>query len=89
MKLLINFFECGNVIQRSNLDCCDFYIQDISKINSKVIPHFIDYPLYNIKNLDFLDYKKALEIYNTENRKDSLIKIKKIISNMNSNRKFN
>ena len=54
---------CGNVTQRSNYDRCDFYIQDISKLNSKVIPHFINYHLHNIK---------ALEIYNTENRKDNL-----------------
>lgn len=86
MKLLIEFFDCGNVIQRSNVERCDFYIQDSSKINNQVVPHFVNYPLNNIKTLDFLDFKKALELFKAKGTQNSISEIKKIISNMNSKR---
>lgn len=86
MKLLIAFFNCGNVIQRSNNNRCDYYVQDFVKICSYVIPHFDEYPLYNIKTLDYLDFKKAIELFQAGGR-NSTIAIKDIISNMNSKRK--
>ena len=86
MKLLINFFNCGNVTMRSNVNRCDFYIQDILKLSNQVLPHFNNYPLNNIKTLDFLDFKKALELYITKGGKNNINEIKKIISNMNSKR---
>lgn len=53
MSLFIKFFGCGNVTTRKNYNRNDFYIQDFSKIYNIVIPHFNDYPLYNVKSLDF------------------------------------
>lgn len=55
---LISFFGCGKVNIRSNR--CDYYVQDISKLTNLIIPHFCLYPLENIKQLDFLDFKKAV-----------------------------
>jgi hypothetical protein len=83
----IKFFGCGKVNVRSNINRCDFYVQDFSKIYDNVIPHFDNYPLHNIKSLDFLDFKKAAELFKLDGRKNSEA-IKIIISNMNSNRTY-
>jgi hypothetical protein len=63
MNLLISYFGCGKVNIRKNRERCDFYVQDFSKIRNIIIPHFSDYPLQNIKHLDYLDFKKASESF--------------------------
>lgn len=83
MILFISFFGCGKVNRRENR--CDYYIQDFAKIYEIVLPHFTKYPLHNIKTLDFLDFKKAAELYN-KGGKENTEDITKIISNMNSKR---
>jgi hypothetical protein len=85
MELLIKFFGFGKVNVRSNR--CDFYVQNFSKIYETIIPHFDNYPLYNCKNLEFLDFKKAANLYK-EDRKSNAETIQQIISNMNSKRKY-
>lgn len=85
MKLFISFFNCGQVNVRVNR--CDFYVQDIVKITEAIIPHFESYPLENIKSLDYLDFIKGLVLFK-QGEKSNINKIKKIISGMNSNRKF-
>ncbi len=87
MNLLIKFFGCGNVNIRSNLNRCDYYIQDFSKIYENIITHFDSYPLYNIKYLDYLDFKQAVELFKIGG-KDNIEAIKTLISNMNSKRIF-
>jgi hypothetical protein len=86
MNLFIKFFNCGNVSLRINLNRCDYYVQDFSKICDFIITHFDNYPLFNIKSLDFLDFKEACQLFK-EDRKNNMETIKKIISNMNSKRK--
>ena len=85
MNLFINFFGCGKVNVRSNSNRCDYYVQDFLKIYDSVLPHFENYPLYNIKSLDLAYFKKAAELYKAEGR-ESIEDIKEIISNMNSKR---
>lgn len=85
MNLFIHFFDCGKVHIRGNR--CDFIIQDFNKIFDIIIPHFNKYTLKNIKTLDFNDFKKAANVYKCEGKK-STETIQQIISNMNSNRKF-
>ena len=86
MNLLITFFKCGKVHLRSNLNRCDFYIQDFNNIYNIIIPQFDTYPLNNIKHLDFADYKKAANLFKSKGL-DSREEIKEIISNLNSKRK--
>lgn len=83
MNLLISFFGCGKVSTRDSR--CDFYIQDFVNISKIVIPHFCEYPLHNIKILDFLDFKRAAELFESGGR-NKTEEIKIIISNMNSKR---
>lgn len=85
MELFIKYFGLGKVSVRS--DRCDYYVQDFSKIYQIIIPHFEKYPLCNIKALDFSDFKKAANLYQTD-KINNILEIKKIISNMNSTRKF-
>jgi len=86
MELFIKFFGFGKVNVRSNQSRCDYYVQDFLNIYVTIIPHFENYPLNNAKELDFLDFKKACNLYKAENKKNTET-IKEIISKMNSKRK--
>lgn len=82
MNLFISFFGCGKVNIRSNR--CDFYIQDFTKIDTIIIPHFELFPLYNIKSLDFQDFTKCVELF--KQKPKNVEAIRNIVSNMNSKR---
>jgi len=86
MELFVKFFGFGKVNVRSNKSRCDYYVQDFSNIYETIIPHFDNYPIYNYKYLDFLDFKKAANLYKAD-KKNNTEEIKNIISNMNSKRK--
>jgi hypothetical protein len=60
-------------------------VQNFDNIFDIIIPHFINYPLYNIKTLDFNDFKKAANLFKVGGR-DNTDKIAKLIANMNSRR---
>ena len=62
MNLLITFINCGKVNIQSNKDCCDFYVQDFLIIYNIIIPHFLNYPIHNIKSLDFFLKKLAYSL---------------------------
>lgn len=85
MNLFVNFFGCGKVNIRSNTDRCDYYVQDFLQIYDNILPHFDNYPLYNIKSLDLVDFKKAADLYKEKGR-NSTEDIKGIISNLNFKR---
>jgi len=85
MNLFITFFNCGKVNIRSNKNRCDYYVQDFLNIYNIIIPHFLNYPIHNIKSLDFLSFQKAAKIFKADGRKNTEA-IKDIISNMNSKR---
>lgn len=84
MKLFISFFKCGNVSVRS--ERCDYYVQDMKKITEFIIPHFESHPLENIKQLDYLDFLKGLNLYK-EHGKENITEIKKIISGMKARKR--
>jgi len=63
-------------------------VRDIKSLNDIIIPHFINYPLRGTKYLDFINFKVAINLINSEEHltkigKDKLIKIS---IGMNSNR---
>lgn len=53
---LKEYFECGRVAVRRDIKTprCDYVVQDIKNISTKIITHFEKYPLQNIKHLDYL-----------------------------------
>ncbi len=89
MRLFIKFFGCGVVNLRSNLSTprCDFIVQDITSL-LKIIPHFDLYPLLNIKQKDYICFKKAIFMVKLKKHltKEGLIKLKSLNLEMNSNR---
>ena len=63
MDLFSKFFNCGTVYVRTNSsERCDFVVQDINLLISKIIPHFDIYPILNLKYKDYICFKKALNI---------------------------
>lgn len=73
MNLFVKFFGCGNVNIRLKNNRCDFYVPDLNKIYNIIIPHFNNYPLCNIKFLDFEDFKKGAELYKSEGKKNLVL----------------
>lgn len=89
MILFSKFFNCGTVYLRSNsLQRCDFLVQDINLLFSKITPHFDLYPILNLKQKDYLCFKRALDIikYKQHLTPEGLDKIKILNLEMNSNR---
>nr|YP_009690280.1 LAGLIDADG homing endonuclease [Fomitiporia mediterranea]QEG57060.1 LAGLIDADG homing endonuclease [Fomitiporia mediterranea] len=89
MKLFSNYFNCGAVYVRSNSSQrCDFVVQDIGLLLYKIIPHFDLYPIFNLKNKDYICFKQALDIIKSKQHltPEGLDKIKTLVLEMNSNR---
>lgn len=88
LKNLINFFECGYYLTRSNsTKHGDFFVTKLDDIICKILPFFEKYPLYGNKLKDFLDFKKAVELKEgITSTNDNLEKIKEIKQGMNQNR---
>jgi hypothetical protein len=40
----------------------DYIVQDMQNLLNRIIVHFEQYPLENIKHLDFLEFKKAIKL---------------------------
>ena len=89
-----DFFGCGNLLfddKRGTLiPAMTFGIRDINSINNVVIPHFLNYPLRGTKHLDFLTFKKAVDLINSKQHltKEGIDEIIKMSYNMNTYREF-
>lgn len=90
MKLFIKFFNCGSVNVRSNTATprCDYFVQDTISILEKILPHFDTYPLLNLKQEDYICFKKCMTIIKLKQHltTEGLNKIKSLNLEMNSNR---
>ena len=89
MQLFILFFECGKLNIRSNIERCDYYVQDFSY--KKIITHFDNFPLYSSKYLAYKDWKYVVEQIQLRNGKplnaENIKEIQKIKDQFNNNRK--
>lgn len=87
---LVDYFGCGKVYYRTNVNTprCDFIIQNLTHIIDKVLPHFDQYSLNNLKQLDYLDFRQAVLIINSGKllTKENFNKIKYLKENMNNSR---
>ena len=89
MNLFTKFFNCGTVYVRTNSsERCDFVVQDINLLITKIIPHFDIYPILNLKYKDYICFKKALNIIKSKQHltQEGLDLIKNLNLEMNSNR---
>lgn len=75
LKRVINFF---------------IFVVNLSDLLYIIIPFFQQYPLYSAKHLDFLDFKKGLNIYKTKDHltSEGLRELKELAYKLNSFRKF-
>ena len=82
-----NFLGCGRVAKRSG-EYCDFVVNSLSDLDEKIIPLFLKYPLPGSKELNFIDFKKVLEMMKNKDHlsEEGLLKIKKIKCGMNTAR---
>ena len=90
LKSLIPIFGCGRYRIRSSSPIHgDYVVSNFEEIKRNIIPFFDKYPLQGVKNEDFLDFKKALQLKKntyTSLTKETLVKIKEIKSGMNKGR---
>lgn len=92
--LVKDFFGCGNIVldhrKDSSIPFVRLRILDIKSINNIVISHFTNYPLRGTKHLDFLTFKKAVNLINSKKHlvKEGIDDIVEMSYNMNSYRKF-
>jgi hypothetical protein len=56
--------ECCEAAVRSNLATprCDYIVQDAISLLEKIIPHFDSYPLSNLKQKDFVNFKESMNL---------------------------
>jgi hypothetical protein len=89
-----DFFCCGNLLfddkRGTVIPAVTFGIHDINSINNIVIPHFSNYPLRGTKYLDFLTFKKTVDLINSKKHltKEGIDEIVEMSYNMNTYRKF-
>lgn len=55
------FASIGRVKNRSS-NYCDFIVNSVKDLDEKIIPFFIKHPLPGSKSLNYLDFKKVLEM---------------------------
>ena len=84
--MFISFFECVKLSIRTSIKRCDYYVQSFENIFNKIIPHFDQYPLCNVKTLDLKSFKEAALLYEDGGRNNTN-KIQQIINSMNSGAK--
>jgi hypothetical protein len=79
IKGIVDFFHCGRVEYRKQ-EACDFTVTSFKAIEENIIPFFLKYPLLGFKSLNFLDFKKVVEIMKNKEHltEEGLKKIKKI-----------
>jgi len=88
MSMLVQFFGGGKTYLRPQLGRCDFTIQGLAVLKDSVIPHFDLYPLCNIKELDYQDFKLGIAMVSDATVTMDKAKLQEIISGMNSKRMF-
>jgi hypothetical protein len=87
IMIIMDHFNAGNLYY-NNQGTFVFEIANLKGINTKIIPLFDEHGLNNIKNLDYLDFKKIIYLIdNGEHLTESgLITIREIKSKMNLRR---
>ena len=87
MRSLIEYFDCGNIIQRG--EAFDFRVTKFSDIENKIIPFFKKFQIYGVKALEFADWCKVAEMMKQKKHltAEGLEQIRKIKTGMNKGRK--
>jgi hypothetical protein len=89
LNMVKSFFGCGNIFIRKDGNV-SFEVKDMYSINKYIVPHFCNYPLRGTKHLDFLTFKKSVDIINSKKHltKKGIDQIIEMSNSMNSYREF-
>lgn len=82
MSRIVDFFGCGKVYTRGIRH--DYIVQSLDLLDKIIVPHFTQYPLHNIKQLDYIDFQTIIK--GRLNKTMSIFKAQEIINGMNSKR---
>jgi len=87
IKLIQEFFNGSGSIT-INRDYIGYKIGALGHLNNLVIPHFTNYPLHSIKQLDFMDWSVIIDMMNRKEHltQIGLDRIRNIIAGMNQRR---
>lgn len=90
LNMVKHYFGCGCISVDSKRDSITFSVRDIDSINKIIRPHFYKFPLRGTKYLDFLSFKRTIDIINLKEHltEEGINKITKISMTMNSYREF-
>nr|NP_150345.1 orf252 [Rhizophydium sp. 136]AAK84275.1 orf252 [Rhizophydium sp. 136] len=87
LNKIVEFFNCGKVYIRKNESTprADYVSQNFNNNLNIIVKHFDSYPLYNVKQLDYLDFKEILNIINKDLHKteDGFNRILELKNRMN------
>jgi LAGLIDADG DNA endonuclease family protein len=86
MYNIYKYLNCGTI--SSNKKYLQFRVTKFEDVERKIIPFFINYPMYGIKNLNYLDFCKIMELVQSKVHltTEGINKIKSIKEGMNFGR---
>jgi len=90
LELLIKYLCSSKITKASRFPVVYLTITKLEQINKVLIPLFNNYPMFGVKQLDFLDWCKVAKLMNEERHftVEGLELIRTIKSKMNTGRKF-
>ena len=84
LRKFCNQLGCGRYEEVKGRTHGNFVVTKLSDIESKILPLFLDYPIYGMKALDLADFRKVVEIVKKKDHltKEGLEKIRRIKAGM-------
>lgn len=84
LKGITEFLSCGRLENRKT-EACDFTVNSFKSLDENIIPFFQKYPLHSSKHLNYLAFKRVMDIMRVKGHltKEGLEKITRIKSEMN------
>lgn len=88
LYLFKNYLNCGIISKPRSNGMIHFTVSKISDINTRIIPHFKNYPLRGTKFQDFEDWCLAAEIISSKSHLtlEGIDKLQNLFKNMNRSR---
>jgi len=77
LKKVQSYFGCGRLNLRKDRKICSYEITSIYELWHILIPHFLNYPLFGVKQISFIRFVQALSLMypfvGKKNRKSTLL----------------
>jgi len=85
LHALKQFFGCG-VVRRNHGERLAYRVRSLDHLNEKIVPFFEKHPLKSKKRVDFLKFRKILQLMTKEEhlKRDGIEKIRAILKTMNT-----